>query len=207
MSTIASPATPASFPLIVAATADGVHRIALRCDVLDAAGAPRQVSLFVSNGSFFNTRAVALDLNRVFEEAVDLYGAPPPPRGAEWAALQQMLTHIEVGVQHDAAGSIDSVVAKLLHGRRLVAVRLPSRYDTATLLTLPPEAAYSWYRSMLDAREAELVATNSRLYAAEHPAPPPPPPVLEAEPRQPRWQPSRRPVAQKLRGTRLQLEL
>ena len=171
MSAIASPATPASFPLIVAATADGVHRIALRYDVLDSASTPRQASLFVSNGSLVNTRAVALDLHRVFEETTDLYGAPPPPRGGEWAALGRMLTHVEIGVQQDAAGSIDSVVAKLLHGRRLVAVRLPSRYDTATLLTLPSEAAYSWFLTMLEAREAELVATTRRLHEVEHPAP------------------------------------
>ena len=55
------------YPLIIAATADGVHRgvALLRCSILDAAGAPRQASLFVSNGSLFNTRAVALDLHRV----------------------------------------------------------------------------------------------------------------------------------------------
>ena len=205
MSAIATPATPASFPLIVAATADGVHRIALRCDVLDAAGAPRQASLFVSNGSLFNTRAVALDLQRLWEESTDLYGSPPPARGDEWAALQQMLTHIEVGVQHDAAGSIDSVVAKLLHGRRLVAVRLPSRYDAAKLQTVPPEAAYAWFRAMLDAREAELEAKSRRLHEVEHPAPPPPPPLVLEPPGQQGWKPSRRPLAQKVRGKRLQL--
>jgi hypothetical protein len=173
---------------------------------LDAAGAPRQASLFVSDGSLVNTRAVALDLHRVFEETTDLYGAPPPARGDEWAALQRMLTHVEVGVKQDVAGSIDSVVAKHLHGRRLVDVRLPSRYDAATLQPVPPEAAYAWFHAMLEARETDFVATARRLHEVEHPAPPAPLPLVLEPPGQQRWKPSR-PLAQKVRGKRLQLEL
>ncbi len=198
MSAIASPATPASFPLITAATAGGEFRIALRCDVLDAAGAPRQASLFASDGSLNNTRTVLLDLPRVFEEATDLYVAPPPPRGGEWAALHRMVTHIEVQVERSAAGDVEGINAKHLHGRRLVDVRLPSRYDAATLQPVPPEAAYAWFRAMLEARDAQLVAIARRLHEAEHPAPPPPPPlVLEPPPGPQRWKPSRRPLAQK----------
>jgi hypothetical protein len=201
-------ATPAaSFPLVLGATADGEFRIALRCDILDAAGAPRQASLFVSDGSLVNTRAVALDLHRVFEETTDLYGAPPPARGDEWAALGRMVTHAEVQIERSAAGDVEGIIAKHLHGRRLVDVRLPSRYDAAKLQTVPPEAAYAWFRAMLDAREAELEAKNRRLHEVEHPAPPPPPPLALEPPGQPRWRPSRRPLAQKVRGKRLQLEV
>jgi hypothetical protein len=174
---------------------------------LDAAGAPRQASLFVSDGSLVNTRAVALDLHRVFEETTDLYGAPPPARGDEWAALGRMVTHAEVQIERSAAGDVEGIIAKHLHGRRLVDVRLPSRYDAAKLQTVPPEAAYAWFRAMLDAREAELEAKNRRLHEVEHPAPPPPPPLALEPPGQPRWRPSRRPLAQKVRGKRLQLEV
>jgi hypothetical protein len=204
MSATASPAA-ASFPLVLAATADGEFRIALRCDFQGAAGGPLQASLFVSDGSLVNTRAVLLDLPRVFEENTDMYGAPPPARGDEWAALGRMVTHAEVQIERSAAGDVESVITKHLHGRRLVDVRLPSRCDTATLQPVPPETAYAWYRAMLEAREAELVATNSRLYDAEHPAPPPPPPLALEPPGQQRWRPSRRPLAQKVRGKRLQL--
>lgn len=206
MSSIASPATSAAwFPLVLGATADGEFRIALRCDILDAAGGPLHASLFVSDGSIGNTRAVLLNLHRLFEETTDLYGAPPPPRGGEWVALQRFLTHIEVQVERSAAGDVESVIAKHLHGRRLVDVRLPSRYDAATLQPVAPEAAYAWFRAMLEAREVELVATTRRLHEVEHPAPPPPPPLVLEPPGQQRWRPSRRPLAQKLRGTRLQL--
>ena len=116
-----------------------------------------------------------------------------------------MLTHVEVGVKQDATGSIDSVIAKHLHGRRLVDVRLPSTYDPAKLWPVAPEAAYAWFRAMLEAREVELVATTRRLHEVEHPAPPPPPPLALEPPGQQRWRPSRRPLAQKVRGKRLQL--
>ena len=160
MSASASPAIPAAlYPLIIAATADGVHRIAVRCDFQGAAGGPLHASLFVSDGSLGNTRAVYLvDLHRVFEEAIDLYGAPPPARGDEWAALGRMVTHADVQIERSAAGDVEGIITKHLHGRRLVDVRLPSRYDAATLQPVPPETAYAWYRAMLEAREAELVA-------------------------------------------------
>ena len=142
----------------------------------------------------------------MIEEATDLFGAPPPPRGGEWAALGRMVTHAEVKIERSAAGDVESVIAKHLHGRRLVDVRLPSRYDAAKLQPVPPETAYAWFRAMLDAREAELVATARRLHEAEHPAPPSPPPlVLEPPPGAQRWRPSRRPLAQKVHGKRLQL--
>jgi len=220
MSSLASHAIPAaSYPLILGATADGEFRIALRCDFLGAAGGPLQASMFVSDGSSLgNTRAVSLDLRMVFEETTDRYGAPPPPRGGEWAALQRIVTHMEVQIERSAAGDVESVIAKHLHGQRLVDVRLLSRYDAATLQPAPPEAAYAWFRVMLEAREVELVATSRRLYDVEHSVPPPgsrsepaprgsgaaePPPP----PGQQRWKPSRRPLAQKVRGKRLQLEV
>ena len=206
MSSLASHAIPAAaFPLILGVAAGGEFRIALRCDFLGAAGGPLQASLFVSDGSLDNTRAVSLDLHRVFEEASDMYGAPPPPRGGEWTALQRMVTHTEVQIERSAAGDVESVIAKHQHGHRPVDVRLPSRYDAATLQPVPPEAAYAWFRVMLEAREAELVAATRRLHEVEHPAPPPPPPLVLEPPGQQRWRPSRRPLAQKLRGTRLQL--
>ena len=206
MSAVASPAA-ASFPLVLAATAAGEFRIAVRCEFLGAAGGPLHASLFVSDGSLNNTRVVPFDLHRVFEETTDLYGAPPPARGDEWAALGRMVKHAEVQIARSAAGDVESVIAKHLHGRRLVDVRLPSRYDAAKLQTVPPEAAYAWFRAMLDACEAELEAKNRRLHEVEHPAPPPPPPLALEPPGQQRWRPSRRPLAQKLRGKRLQLEV
>ena len=169
------PALVPSLPLLICLTA--TERFALRCDSYDTTGAPRRASLFVTDWTLKNTRTVVFDVHNVFEETIDLYGAPPPRPGDEWTILQRMLTHENAGVERDAAGNIAAVVAKHAHGHRLVDVRLPPTYDRVQLAPVPPDEALVWFRSMLETREAALADVTARLWTADRPPPLPEEPV------------------------------
>ena len=165
MSAATPPALLPSLPLLIGLTA--TERFTLRCDSYDATGAPRRASLFVTDWTLENTSVAAFNVRNVFEETMDLYGAPPPRPGDEWMTLQRMLTHENAGVERYAAGNIACVVAKHKHGHRLVDVRVPPTYDSVQLAPVPP--------GPLDVSVTRSVHWTPRWSVAQKPLPHPHP--------------------------------